>query len=121
MPMPSPRGRRRQGRSRHYANYNLDAFCRLAAIGRQVGVDLWHYQGPQGQRLFKAIDFLLPTATGAAIWSYPELEFLRYEAIDVVHAAADAGGAKAKAVVPKLQAPPVGDLWPLRPAAQHAI
>ncbi|MFF1733434.1 alginate lyase family protein [Streptomyces sp. NPDC058247] len=108
-------------RSYHYTTYNLVAFLRLAAIGKQVGVDLWSYTGPQGQSLFKAVDLLLPTATGAEPWPYPELEFLRYEAADIVHQAAEAGDAKARAALPKIQAPPVGDLWGLRPAAQHAI
>lgn len=107
-------------RSWHYSNYNLAAFSRLAAVGEQVGVNLWSYQGPQGQSLFGAIDYLLPTATGEGTWPHPELEFYRYAASDMVHAAADAGHRAAKAAVPKLQAPPGGDLWDLRPAAQHA-
>jgi hypothetical protein len=65
------------------------------------------------------VDYLLPAATGAAAWSHPELEFYRYAASDVVHAAADAGDAQAKAAVPKLEAPPGGDLWALRPAAEQ--
>ncbi|MFF3754374.1 alginate lyase family protein [Streptomyces sp. NPDC002018] len=106
-------------RSWHYSTFDLVAYTRLAAIGRQVGVDLWSYRGPQGQSLFKAVDYLLPAATGAAPWPHPELEFHRYAASDVVHAAADAGDAKARAAVPHLQAPPDGDIWPLRPAAEQ--
>ncbi|MEV5532510.1 alginate lyase family protein [Streptomyces prunicolor] len=106
-------------RSWHYSTFDLVAYTRLAAIGRHVGVDLWSYQGPDGQGLLKAVDYLLPAATGAAAWSHPELEFYRYAASDVVHAAADAGDARAKAAVPKLEAPPGGDLWALRPAAEQ--
>ncbi|MFG2378190.1 alginate lyase family protein [Streptomyces sp. NPDC048504] len=106
-------------RSWHYSTFDLVAYTRLAAIGRHVGVNLWTYQGPDGQGLLKAVDYLLPAATGAAAWSHPELEFYRYAASDVVHAAADAGDAKAKAAVPKLEAPPGGDLWALRPAAEQ--
>jgi hypothetical protein len=106
-------------RSWHYSTFDLVAYTRLAAIGKQVGVDLWSYRGPQGQSLFKAVDYLLPAATGAAPWPHPELEFHRYAASDIVHAAADAGDAKAKAAVPLLQAPPTGDLWALRPAAEQ--
>jgi hypothetical protein len=105
----------------HYSSYNLAAAFRLAAIGRHVGVDLWAHQGPQGQSLFKAIDFMLPTATGAVAWPYPELNFLRYEASDLVHAAAEAGDKNAKLAIPKLQPLPAGDIWALRPAAQHAF
>lgn len=106
-------------RSWHYSTFDLVAYTRLAAIGRHVGVNLWTYQGPDGQGLLKAVDYLLPAATGAAAWSHPELEFYRYAASDVVHAAADAGDVKAKAAVPKLEAPPGGDLWALRPAAEQ--
>jgi hypothetical protein len=82
-------------------------------------VDLWAYHGPDGQGVLKAVDFLLPTATGTAAWPYPELEFHRYAASDVVHAAADAGDKAAQRAVAKLEAPPGGDLWALRPAAEQ--
>lgn len=78
-------------RSWHYSTFDLVAYTRLAAIGRHVGVDLWSYRGPDGQSLFKAVDYLLPAATGAEPWPHPELEFHRFAASDVVHAAADAG------------------------------
>ncbi|MGW3626032.1 alginate lyase family protein [Streptomyces sp. NPDC000880] len=106
-------------RSWHYSTFDLVAYTRLAAIGEHVGVDLWAYRGLQGQSLFKAVDYLLPAATGAAAWPHPELEFYRFAASDVVHAAADAGDRKAKAAVPRLETPPGGDLWALRPAAEQ--
>ncbi len=106
-------------RSWHYSTFDLVAYTRLAAIGNQVGVHLWTYRGPQGQSLFEAVRYLLPAATGAAAWTHPELEFHRYAASDVVHAAADAGDRAAKAAVPRRQAPPGGDLWALRPAAEQ--
>ncbi|MFC9849166.1 alginate lyase family protein [Streptomyces sp. NPDC060223] len=106
-------------RSWHYSTFDLVAYTRLAAIGRHVGVNLWSYQGPDGQSLFKAVDYLLPAATGAAPWAYPELEFYRFAASDIVHAAADAGDKAARAAVPKLETPPGGDLWALRPAAEQ--
>ncbi|MFJ8077699.1 alginate lyase family protein [Streptomyces sp. NPDC096176] len=106
-------------RSWHYSTFDLVAYTRLADIGRHVGVDLWAYEGPQGQSLFKAVGYLLPAATGAASWPHPELEFHRYAASDIVHAAADAGDRRAKAAVPLLETPPGGDLWALRPAAEQ--
>ncbi|MFI6487113.1 alginate lyase family protein [Streptomyces sp. NPDC050564] len=106
-------------RSWHYSTFDLVAYTRLAAIGRHLGVNLWSYQGPDGQSLFKAVDYLLPAATGAEPWAHPELEFHRFAASDVVHAAADAGDRAAKAAVPKLETPPGGDLWALRPAAEQ--
>ncbi|KAB1989539.1 alginate lyase family protein [Streptomyces triticiradicis] len=106
-------------RSWHYSTFDLVAYTRLAAIGRKVGVDLWAYRGPDGQSLFKAVDYLLPAATGAEPWGHPELEFHRFAASDVVRAAADAGDRAARAAVPRLEAPPGGDLWELRPAAEQ--
>ncbi|MFF4754207.1 alginate lyase family protein [Streptomyces sp. NPDC001270] len=106
-------------RSWHYSTFDLVAYTRLAAIGRHVGVDLWAYRGPDGQSLFKAVDYLLPAATGAAAWPHPELEFERFAASDVVQAAADAGDRAARRAVPLLAEPPGGDLWQLRPAAEQ--
>ncbi|MFC7263137.1 alginate lyase family protein [Streptomyces lutosisoli] len=106
-------------RSWHYSTFDLVAYTRLAAIGRHVGVNLWSYEGPDGQSLFKAVDYLLPAATGAEPWAHPELEFHRFAASDIVHAAADAGDRAAQAAVPKLETPPGGDLWALRPAAEQ--
>ncbi|UUU28741.1 alginate lyase family protein [Streptomyces sp. CA-210063] len=106
-------------RSWHYSTFALVAHTRLAAIGRHVGVNLWAYRGPDGQSLFKAVDYLLPAATASAAWPHPELAFHRYAATDVVHAAADAGDARARRAVPSLEEPPGGDLWVLRPAAEQ--
>ncbi|MGW2048982.1 alginate lyase family protein [Streptomyces sp. NPDC001858] len=106
-------------RSWHYSTFDLVAYTRLAAIGRHVGVNLWAYRGPDGQSLFKAVDYLLPAATASVAWPHQELEFRRYAATDVVHAAADAGDVRARRAVPLLEAPPGGDLWALRPAAEQ--
>ncbi|MFD0634094.1 alginate lyase family protein [Catenulispora yoronensis] len=35
-------------RSWHYSNFNVTALCRLAEVGRHVGVDLWSYTAPGG-------------------------------------------------------------------------
>ncbi|MFD6331320.1 alginate lyase family protein [Streptomyces niveus] len=106
-------------RSYHYSTFSLVAHTRLADIGRHVGVNLWDHRGPDGQSLFKAVEYLLPAATASAPWPHPELKFDRYAASDIVHAAADAGSGKAKAAVPRLEKPPLGDLWALRPAAEQ--
>jgi hypothetical protein len=45
-------------RSMHYSGFNADALSRLAELGRWVGVDLWHYESPEGGSLRKAIDHL---------------------------------------------------------------
>ncbi|MFD6290458.1 alginate lyase family protein [Streptomyces sp. NPDC060205] len=106
-------------RSWHYSTFDLVAYTRLAAIGQHLGVDLWRHRGPEGQNLFQAVRYLLPAATGRAAWPHPELEFRRFAASDVVHAAADAGDRAARQAVPLLEEPPGGDLWALRPAAEQ--
>ncbi|MFE7074838.1 alginate lyase family protein [Streptomyces sp. NPDC057620] len=106
-------------RSWHYSTFDLVAYTRLAAIGQHLGVDLWRHRGSDGQSLFQAVRYLLPAATGRAAWPHPELEFHRFAASDVVHAAADAGDREARQAVPLLEEPPGGDLWALRPAAEQ--
>ena len=107
-------------RTFHYSTFNLVALTRLAQLGRHAGVDLWGYRNPQGGSIFKAVDFLLPAATGGASqWHYPDLNFTQYAALDSVHAAADAGDRQARAALPKVPAPPGGDLYPVRPAAEQ--
>lgn len=103
-------------RSWHYSIFNLMALTRLASVAHHVGIDLWGYAGGS---LTRAVDFLLPAATqGEAAWPYQELSFHAYAAIDVIHAAADAGDRSAVHAVTAVPAPPGGDLWPVRPAAE---
>ncbi|KAJ6095186.1 hypothetical protein N7467_002699 [Penicillium canescens] len=107
-------------RSFHYSNFDLTAHLRWALIARKLGVDLFKYKGPQGQTLFKAVNFLVPAATGGASdWAYPELQFTQYAATDNIHAAAQEGDLTAKAAVKKLPPPPGGDIFLLRLAPQQ--
>ncbi|KAH7089341.1 chondroitin AC/alginate lyase [Auriculariales sp. MPI-PUGE-AT-0066] len=106
-------------RTWHYHVFDLVAYTRLANIGKRVGVDLWAYEGPDGQSIKKAIEYIVPAAAGEEEWPHPELEFFRYAASDLVHAGADAGIKTAKAAINSLQAPPKGDMWYLRPAAEQ--
>ncbi|MFC1440799.1 alginate lyase family protein [Streptacidiphilus sp. N1-10] len=105
--------------SYHYSDFNLLALTRLAQIGEHVGVDLWHYTTPAGGSLLKSVDFVVPAATGAAAWTYPELNFQAFAANDVIRAAADAGDRTALRALPELSAQPGGDVWLLRPAAEQ--
>jgi hypothetical protein len=99
--------------------FNLMALTRLAQIGKHVGVDVWHYRNANGATLFDAIDYLIPAATqGQGAWPYPELTFQSYYASDVLHAAADAGDRAAAKALRLTPAPPGGDIWAVRPAAE---
>jgi hypothetical protein len=108
-------------RSFHYSNFDLTAHLRWALTARKLGVDMFKYVGPQGQTLFKAVEFLVPAAVnGTEDWSYPELLFTQYAATDNVHAAAQEGDLAAQAAVKDLQPPAFGgDIFVLRPAPQQ--
>jgi hypothetical protein len=56
-----------------YSIYNMDFLLRLALLGDEVGVDLWNFQTADGRSLRKAIDFLVPYASGAKTWPYPQM------------------------------------------------
>jgi hypothetical protein len=55
-------------RSMHYSAFNVEALSRLSEIGRQLGIDLWHYQAPEGGSLQKAIDHLSKFVGDPAKW-----------------------------------------------------
>ncbi|KAJ6439484.1 exported protein [Purpureocillium lavendulum] len=82
-------------RSWHYSNFNLGAHLRWELVARKS--------------VLKAAGFVVPAAVdGAAAWPYEDLEFVRYAATD------NGRGGSAK-----LQAPPGGDIFALRPAPQQ--
>lgn len=112
-------GELRRTRSWHYSTFTLLALTRLALVVQKIGVDLWSYSGPEGQGIAKAIEYIIPAATGSAPWGHPELQFRAYAAADIIRTAARAGHAASRAVIDKLETPPDGDLWPLRPAPEQ--
>ena len=68
-------------RSWHYAVFNLEAFVALANLGDGAGVDLWHYQTPDGRSIRKAIDWLVPFALGEKEWTTPEIGGMKPDAL----------------------------------------
>jgi hypothetical protein len=56
-----------------YSRFNVLAHEDLCMLGRRVGLDLWTYQTPDGRSLRKAIDFLLPYATGEKQWEHQQI------------------------------------------------
>ncbi|KAF9420090.1 hypothetical protein BGZ94_009215 [Podila epigama] len=59
----------------YYSIFNLQALMTLARWGDDLGVDLWFYEGPKGQSIKKAIDFLLPFALkGGEGWPVENLK-----------------------------------------------
>jgi hypothetical protein len=52
---------------------SLDALCRLATFGDELGVDLWNFKTADGRSIRAAIDFLVPYAAGKKKWDYQEI------------------------------------------------
>lgn len=60
-----------------YCLFNLEALVTLATLGERVGVDLWHERTPDGRSLRRALDWLIPYATGARPWPYEQIVRLK--------------------------------------------
>lgn len=68
-------------KSWHYSIYSLQAFVALAGMGECAGVDLWHYQTPDGRSIRKAVEWLIPFALGDKPWTTPEIGGFNPEAL----------------------------------------
>ncbi|NNE33850.1 MAG: alginate lyase family protein [Rhodothermales bacterium] len=79
-------------RSFAYSNFNLRAYMTLAAIGDDVGVDLWNHLGKDGSGIRTAIDFLSPYADSTAIWPFLDIKFDRSAIMTTMHWATIAYG-----------------------------
>lgn len=53
-----------------YLKYNLKAFKQLDEIGNKLDFDLFNYEGPKGESLKKAFEWLDKYKAGKAVWSY---------------------------------------------------
>jgi hypothetical protein len=56
-----------------YSTGNLAGLMQLAKLGECVGVDLWHYETPDGRSIRKALDYLAPFALGEKKWPHQQL------------------------------------------------
>ena len=57
-----------------YSAFNLRAMMDLASLGQNLGIDLWHFQTPDGRSIRKALDFMAPYADPARMWPYQQIE-----------------------------------------------
>ena len=67
----------RRTKSFDYSQVNLRALFALATLGERVGVDLWRFETPDGRSLRKALDWLIPFATGERPWPHEQITPLR--------------------------------------------
>ncbi|KAF9109060.1 hypothetical protein BGX27_008043 [Mortierella sp. AM989] len=59
----------------YYSVFNLQALMTLARWGDDLGVDMWSYEGPQGQSIKKAVDYMLPySLSGGDGWPVENLK-----------------------------------------------
>lgn len=56
-----------------YSVFNLRALSVLASLGQNAGVDLWHYQTPDGRSILKALEFMAAYASPKAAWPYKQI------------------------------------------------
>jgi hypothetical protein len=52
---------------------NLNGFFQLARMGERLGIDLWHYESPDGRSIRGALDFLAPYAETKNKWPYKQI------------------------------------------------
>jgi hypothetical protein len=61
-----------RSRAWHYSIFNLQALFNAAAIADKVGIDMWKSE-TTNRSIRKAIDWLIPFATGEKKWPYKEI------------------------------------------------
>jgi hypothetical protein len=57
----------------NYSLFNLEALFDAASIADKLGMDLWNYETQDKRGIRTALDWLLPFATGAKMWSYLQI------------------------------------------------
>ncbi|MBU6409489.1 MAG: alginate lyase family protein [Verrucomicrobia bacterium] len=60
-----------------YSVFNLQAWCDLAAIGQNLGIDVWHYRAPDGASILRAIEFVAPYADPQKHWPFEQIHEMK--------------------------------------------
>jgi hypothetical protein len=62
-----------------YSLFNVKALFDGALMASQLGIDLWNYETPDKRSIRKALDWLVPYATGEKKWNYRQISGLQPE------------------------------------------
>jgi len=89
-------------RSMHYSGFNVEALSRLAEVGEKVGVDLWHYQAPEGGSLQAAIRNLARYTGSAEKWPGNQIDSVSLDLL-LIHFRRDLGILGDREMIPVLQ------------------
>jgi len=82
----------KRSQSAHYTVFNLQCWMNLARLAQTVGCDLWTFEGPGGQSLRAAINWLLPLLASQT-WPFPQSDpFDRARLVPLLATAGDRMG-----------------------------
>jgi hypothetical protein len=62
-----------RARSFFYSIFGLQGMFALASMGEELGMDLWHFETPDGRSLRQSLSFLAPYADHKKVWPFPDL------------------------------------------------
>jgi hypothetical protein len=65
----------------NYSVFNLEALINAAAIADKLGFDLWNYETNDKRGIRKAVDWLIPFATGEKQWAHKQISELHRETL----------------------------------------
>ena len=63
----------------HYSIFNLEALFNAASIADKLGIDLWRQETADRRNIRKALDWLLPFATGEKKWTDKQISHFQRE------------------------------------------
>lgn len=58
----------------HYSSMNLSLMFHICGLAASQGMDLYHYQTPDGRSVEKSFEFLLPFFKNPEAWPYQQIE-----------------------------------------------
>ena len=60
----------------NYSIFNLEAFFSAACISEKLGIELWKFESADKRSVHKALDWLVPFASGDKKWSHEQISLL---------------------------------------------